>query len=40
MVRLFTYGGGAVSKKNQTQFPDRGNRKQKDKTQFPDRGEP
>ena len=27
-VRLFTYGGGTVSKKDQTQFPDRGNRKQ------------
>ena len=26
---FFTYGGGTVSKKNQTQFPDRGNRKQK-----------
>ena len=26
---FFTYGGGTVSKKDQTQFPDRGNRKQK-----------
>ena len=28
-VRLFTYGGGTVSKKDQTQFPAGGNRKQK-----------
>ena len=26
---FFTYSGGTVSKKDQTQFPDRGNRKQK-----------
>ena len=26
---FFTYGGGTVSKKDQTQFPDRGNRKRK-----------
>ena len=28
-ARLFTYGGGTVSKEDQTQFPDGGNRKQK-----------
>ena len=26
---FFTYGGGTVSKKDQTQFPDGGNREQK-----------
>ena len=26
---FFTYGGGTVSKKDQTQFPDRENRKHK-----------
>ena len=38
MVRLFTHGGGAVSKKDQTHFPDGESRRQKDQTQFPDGG--
>ena len=32
---FFTYGGGAVSRKDQTQFPDGGNRKQERANQFP-----
>ena len=36
-VRLFTYGGGTVSRKDQTQFSDGGTESRKDRTQFPDR---
>ena len=37
---FFTYGGGTVSKEDQTQFPDGGNRKQKRPNQFPEGGKP